>query len=250
MAEGLPFREGGKVYRLRMRGKPSGCARRAMWGGRHGLTLLAALLVSMVPTALAAQDDLRPGAPGRASTELTIQVESWLAAGIEASGAHDKILALGDRGERALVSVFEREAAPRYVRLRALSELGSFGTEASAVYLLSLVHRARTPDGSLGDLHPSRSSLALRRALEGLVETARLLSERQPLDDVSWCLSHPDAHVRRVASDVLATLDDSASQQALQKHLPSERSRMVRGSVTRALTMRAAAAGSRGKRAQ
>lgn len=194
-------------------------------------------LFCTAPTALHAQVD-----------ELTIQVESWLAAGIESTGAHAKILALGDRGERALVNVFEREAAPRYVRLRALSELGSFGTEASARYLLSLVNRARTPDASLGDLHPARSALALRRALDGLVETARLLRDRQPLDDVSWCLSHPDAHVRRMASEVLATLDDSASQQALQKHLPNERSRMVRGSVTRALAVRASA-GSRGKRA-
>jgi hypothetical protein len=203
--------------------------------GRRGVVSFAALVFFLTTSTVHAEAD-----------ELTIQVESWLSAGIESSGAHDKIVALGDRGERALQGVFEREAAPRYVRLRALSELGSFGTEASALYLLGLVHRARTPDASLGDLHPARSALALRRALEGLVETARLLSAGQPLDDVSWCLSHPDAHVRRVASDVLATLDDDASQQALQKHLPSERSRMVRGSVTRALAVRAA--GARGKR--
>jgi hypothetical protein len=226
--------------------------------GKHkpGLLLLGALVVAVVcATSMVRAHAQEPpssapprerAAPASASplsahdVELTIQVESWLTAGIETSGAHDKILALGDRGERALVGVFEREAAPRYVRLRALSELGSFGTEASALYLLWLVHRARTPDTWLGDLHPSRSPLALRRALEGLVETAHLLGAHQPLDDVSWCLSHPDAHVRRVASNVLATLDDSASRDALQKHLASERSRMVRSSVTRALAVRAA----------
>jgi len=211
----------------------------------RGVALLGALLVGFVCVASSeahAQADLGTGAsmPRASSAELAIQVESWLSAGIEGSAAHGKIVALGDAGESALQSVFEREAAPRYVRLRALSELGSFGTEASALYLAALVHRAQKPDAALGDLHPGRSALALRRALEGLVETGRLLGRQLPVDDVVWCLGHPDAHVRRVASDVLATLDGSAAQQALQKHLPTERSRMVRGSVTRALSVRAA----------
>jgi hypothetical protein len=223
----------------------------------RGLALLGALLVGFVcgvstlrsraeepraSTGAHAQAGLGAGAsmPRASSTELAIQVESWLSAGVEGSAAHEKIAALGDAGELALQSVFEREAAPRYVRLRALSELGSFGTEASALYLAALVHRAQKPDASLGDLHPGRSALALRRALEGLIETGRSLGPQLPVDDVAWCLQHPDAHVRRVASDVLATLDGSAAQHALQKHLPTERSRMVRGSVTRALSVRAA----------
>jgi len=171
---------------------------------------------------------------------LSARVEELLSAGVEASGAHAAILALGEAGAQALIAVFERSEAARFVRLRALSELQRFESETSARYFEGLVRKAAVDDGRLGELHPARSPLVLRRALEGLVPTARSLSPPPPLALLAPCLEHPDAHVRRLASTLLATLDDRAVEPALTKQLSHERSRMVRASLERGLTGRSA----------
>jgi hypothetical protein len=182
------------------------------------------------------------GAHEQAAVELALanSVESWLGAGYEASGVEQKIAALGDSGERALRAVFERETAQRYVRLRALSALQTFETESTALYFAALVLAARVPDRSLGELHPARSAAVLRRALEGLRGTAPLLGARLDRDALTACLLHADAHVRKVATEVLATLEGSDVDRTLDRQLATERSRMVRGSVSRALTSRSA----------
>lgn len=171
---------------------------------------------------------------------MTERVEALLAAGIEPSEARHTIMALGPAGELALVEVFEREGAARYVRLRALSMLQSFESEATARYFAALVEAARAPSERLGALHPARSPLVLRRALEGLVPTGRLLTPPLDVGAVSHCLQHADPHVRRAAAQLLATFDDGRSQQALTMQLSRERSRMVRGTLEHALTSRSA----------
>lgn len=205
---------------------------------------------------------LRAGAD---DATLAKRVEALLSAGVEPSAADATIVALGEPGELALRSVFEREGAPRFVRLRALGVLASFETESTAHYFQALVQAAAAPTERLGALHPARSPLVLRRALEGLLPTARLLlaasparpSERSALDvdAVMRCLSHEDPHVRRVAAQLLASLpsegksldahDPTREQridQALGSQLMRERSRMVRSSVEHAITSRSARA--------
>lgn len=174
-----------------------------------------------------------------AQSSLSLRLEQLLAAGIEANGAHAAIVAYGDAGERALIEVFERETAPVYVRLRALGVLQSFATELSARYFLSLVEAAAQPNARLGELHPARSALVLRRALEGLLPTAKLLTPAPELAPITLCLTNDDAHVRRAASELLATLDDARVEPVLTKQLDQERSRMVRASLNAALAIRA-----------
>src|SRR4051794_11970548 len=72
-------------------------------------------------------------------SQLAAYVEELLTAGIEPGAAHESIAALGDAGERALREVFEDDTAPRHARLRALTMLASFETEATARYFEGLV---------------------------------------------------------------------------------------------------------------
>ena len=136
--------------------------------------------------------------------------------------------------------VFERDDAARYVRLRALSVLQSFRTERAARYFEDLVRAAANPESRLGALHPARSPLVLRRALEGLLETSSVLRPALALAPVSACLTHADPHVRRLAAQVLATLDDAEVDKMLNARLSRERSAMVRGSLQQGLTSRSA----------
>ena len=172
---------------------------------------------------------------------LADHLEQLFAAGIEASSAHGVALSLGSAGERALIELFERTSAARYVRLRALIALLDFESSASARYFERLVAAAHAPkDGWLGELHPARSSLVLRRALEGLRQNAHLLEKPPALDPIARSAAHADAHVRRAASGVLAVLGDRRATAVLSARLESERSRMVRASLERALTSRSA----------
>ena len=181
--------------------------------------------------------------PARASDPALLdRVQTLLSQGVEPGNAQATIVALGDDGERALEGVFERESAPRYVRLRALNVLATLASPASVHYLDALVRAAQAPDERLGELHPARSPLVLRRALEGLANA------RLDLTSVVACLAHMDPQVRRAAANLLASYQPAtqdptsdariaAALSALQTH---ESSRMVRVSVERALSARAA----------
>ena len=211
----------------------------------RGMTRLgAAWVVALACTtagSVHAQVAQRQTPPMQAGDEVTRRVEAALSAGIEPAGATESIVALGAEGERALIAVFERGEAPRYVRLRALGTLGAFETESAARYLESLVRRSAREEPSLGDLHPARSPLVLRRALDGLRTSAKRTKVKLDLPPITACLAHEDAHVRKSAAELLATLGDGAEiDRALQKRLASEPSKMVRGSLSRALTDRSA----------
>jgi hypothetical protein len=206
-------------------------ARRGRLGCALGSVVLAAVLLVGAPVESAEAQEWA----------LIRRVEATLEAGVETNQAEDAILALGEQGERAVRAVFERDGAPVYVRLRALSLLSRFETEESARYLERLIMAAQQPDESLGALHPARSSLVLRRALEGLLPVAELLDPQPKLDALSFCLAHRDAHVRKAAADLLAKLESREVDLVLAKQLTNERSAMVRGRVQHALTSRSAA---------
>ena len=190
---------------------------------------LGTLLLALAQPVAAAADD------------LVQQIEALLTAGIEPNEQHASIAALGPAAEQALLQVFEREQAPRYVRLRALSALPSFHTASAARYLERLVRAApQRDDPWLGALHPARSPLVLRRALEGLIDTASTLQPALAAEPVSACLAHADAHVRERAARLLETLDGRGVDQALTQHLARERSLMVRGRLQQSITSRSA----------
>jgi hypothetical protein len=186
---------------------------------------------------------LAPG--GARGDDVVARVEQLLAAGVEASDAYSTILALADEGERALIALFEREQSSRYVRLRALGALTLFESERSTRYLERLVRAAFAAESWLGELHPARSPLVLRRALDGLRTNPRLAAAPIALEPVALCLGHADAHVRRAASELLAELAspvaDPRVERVLYQQLAGERSRMVRASLARAITSRSVA---------
>jgi len=201
--------------------------------GRLGAALLTSLAL-LGPARVHGQGDARDDALAR-------QVESTLSAGVEPREASHAIVALGEPGERALVRVFERDEAARYVRLRALALLGAFRTESAARYLEGLVKASQHEDDTLGALHPARSPLVLRRALDGLSASAAQLGARLDTKAVTSCLAHPDAHVRKSAADLLAKLDGRPEvDRALVQRLEREPSKMVRGTLGRAITDRSA----------
>lgn len=210
-------------------------------GGTRSFCFVPTALLAL--TALLAVSTKATPAAARAE-ELSARVEARLSLGFEAHDLEASILALGEEGERALIAVFERPQAARYVRLRALSALQAFVTPTSARYFAELVRSAATlPSPQLDELHPARSPLVLRRALTGLLNTAHLLSPRLSVADIAPCLAHASPHVRNVASRVLDALDDGGDgsvERVLMKQLARERSRMVRQSLELALTSRSA----------
>lgn len=176
----------------------------------------------------------------QADDALLSRVEATLTAGVEASSAHDAILVLGAAGRTALQQVFAKSAAPSHTRLRALSLLAELGDASTAQLFAQLVRDASMPPSQADPLHPARSPLVLRRALEGLLRLAPV--HAPPLDtaELAQALSHHDAHVRKAAADLLAALSDEDAERVLVQRLEGERSTMVRERLQRALTSRLA----------
>lgn len=202
--------------------------------GRAGvrLALLAGLLAHALTVAAARAEPV--------DAAVVQKVEALLAAGAEPSEQRSVIVAMGAPGEQALMRVFERDEAPRYVRLRALSVLQSFRTESAARYFEALVRASAQDEPRLGALHPARSPMVLRRALQGLLETAQALQPPLAPEPVSACLAHGDPHVRKLAARLLATLDGAEVDRMLNARLARERSLMVRGTLQQQLASRSA----------
>jgi len=179
----------------------------------------------------------------KAEEDLAVRIERWLASGVEPGSAHAQITALGDDAELALIDLFQRKDATRLVRLRALTELASFDDPIAAAYLHELVRAAREPTAWLGELHPARSSLVLRRALSGLTLSGHWLHPNLDMMAVSACLDHSDPHVRRAAANSLSRAGASAiADRALIARRATDRSRMVRASAEDALQTRTTSA--------
>lgn len=165
------------------------------------------------------------------------QVEALLALGVETSTPVSAYAALGEPGTRALIAIFEREAAPRHIRLRALSALSALDDEIAAKYLVSLLEaRDEKRMQALGSLHPKRSTSVLRRTLRGLERS----HARVAATDVMPYLTHRDASVRLAAVRLLARKSDSAVTSALQTQRDRERSRQVLEALGVALKDRSA----------
>jgi hypothetical protein len=176
----------------------------------------------------------------RAEDTLT-RVEALLSAGIEPSGAHDAIVALGAEGERALWTLYGDANTTRVVRLRALSELARFASVQTAQGFAGLIRAARGQP-SLDPLHPARSPVVLRRALDGLAAIAAQVAPGIDASELGFALNHQDAHVRRAATELLALLDAGDVDAAISQRLVRDPSRMVRATAQRAQRARASRA--------
>jgi HEAT repeat protein len=206
------------LERVKMRGFACGCV--IVW-------LTCAAVRAQVPEA---------ASPDAAQAELVSQVERWLSAGVEASVAPAHFVALGEPGTLALIAIFERDDAPRYVRLRALSMLGAMQDVRARAYLRALIRDQAAPDAQLHALHPARSSTALRRALSALAQHDGEL----PADEVAPCLAHRDPAVRQAAVRVLAGLNSPDAARALRARAEKEPSLPVKRAIQKALTDRSA----------
>jgi hypothetical protein len=155
------------------------------------------------------------------------QVDVLLGLGIESSTPARAYAALGEPGTRALISAFERESAPRYIRLRALSALSALAAqddELATRYLLTLLSaQDKERKTHLGSLAPARSGLVMRRTLRGLERHHRRVSAA----DVVPYLSHPDAGVRAAAVRLLARKEEPGVADMLRARGREERSREV-----------------------
>jgi hypothetical protein len=166
--------------------------------------------------------------------DVLTRVESWLRAGIEPAGVHEQLHALGGAGEEALWTLYADSAKSRIVRLRALGELAGFTTLRTAEGLSAIVRAAPTARDPL-----ARSPLALRRALDGLSAIGETLPLTIEASELSFVANHPDAHVRKAAAKLLATVEHGDVQGTLSTLAARDPSRMVRASAQRAQSTRA-----------
>jgi hypothetical protein len=165
------------------------------------------------------------------------RVEALLGAGIETSTPVSAYAALGESGTRALIAIFERETAPRHVRLRALSALAGLENDTATDYLATLLEaRDERQLSRLGSLHPKRSASVLRRTLRGLERRHK----RVATTDVMPYLTHRDAAVRLAAVRLLARKPENAVTLALNAQRDRERVGQVQKALALALKGRSA----------
>ena len=191
---------------------------------RHNVVLAAAAMLWLA-------------APARAD-ELEDRVIALLEAGADTPVPKARYLALGEEAETALIACYQNTALPRYVRLRALSVLGAFPGERSRNFFLSLLesYRKQRGRGANDLLHPSRSSLVVRRALRALIAQHAQVS----FEHARACIGHADAKVRRTAVLLIANSPEARVRQLLLDQKTRDPSALVRRSIDRALRDRSA----------
>lgn len=222
---------------LRLAAERQSATDRAPRGDTHvkaglGLGWLVAICLFSAP--VRAEAPPRVSASEAQQREIDAQVWTWLAAGVESHVPMTRFAELGEPGTKALIAIFEREDAPRYVRLRALSALAAVGSPSARAYLEALVRSAQTKSARLGALHPSRSPTVLRRALHGLSDG------EVSFDAIEPCLKHKDPAVRAAAVRALSRGQTPKVKRALEAQLAVERSQAVKRALLEALTDRSA----------
>lgn len=197
-------------------------------------------LASMVgaPTAAPAQDREAALPRGSSASERKAEVAHLLGAGIDTPLPPARYLRLGQGTVAALIACYRDPSLPRPVRLRALSVLARFPPEAARSFFVDLLHSYRKGRSvtSADELHPSRSSIVVRRALKALAEaeTAGRV-EPAPTEAVRPCLAHADPKVRRAAVRLLGHTKTREAHVLLQKHRKRDRSPLVQRAMEDAL---------------
>lgn len=157
------------------------------------------------------------------------EVRAMLGAGVEQAPFLARLEAPGESLSQTLIDLFSATEEAHYVRLRALSVLGRRSDAVAARFLLKLLHESGSgrPNGP-DALHPSRSSLVLRRAIDGLAP--RKLADAEA--DLTLCLRHHDAGVRGAAVIALLGYGRPSTERSLTLHLAHETSARVRLLIT------------------
>ncbi len=152
-----------------------------------------------------------------------------LASGVEQSVTPQMLAKLGPALPDALLAIFERPSEARYVRLRALGLLAHYQQTRVMQLFARLLHDGleAAPVDVADPLHPSRSTLVVRRAIAGLsTETAARHVARIELD-LTRALQHRDAQVRRAAVLALQRFDRKTAREALALQRTRETSPLV-----------------------
>jgi hypothetical protein len=156
---------------------------------------------------------------------LDAQVAVLLEAGVESAVPRDALLALGPEVPAALMRIWHGTEHKRHVRLRALSALSGIDEPAVRRFFATLLRGyAKTARPDPDPLHPSRSSLALRRVIEAT--TTLKLTGLEP--ELSFALGHRDSAVRRAAVLGLIRLDTRKARAALDRHAQLETASAVK----------------------
>lgn len=157
------------------------------------------------------------------------QVRQWLSFGVEGSPALTRLGGSDESLSQTLMAIYADKREARYVRLRALAALGRREDRAAAQFLLRLVHLSTLTDKADADaLHPARSSLVLRRAIDGLAPRKLPAAEA----DLTLCLRHPNPGVRASAVLALRAYGKASIEQNLTIHLAQETSARIRLLIT------------------
>lgn len=158
------------------------------------------------------------------ANDVESRARELLSLGVEESVSVQSLAALGPELTPALLTIFARTSEARHVRLRALSMLSHFDDARITALLVRLVHEGVAQGPSTSDpLHPSRSSLVLRKAIEGI--TLRKVPALS--GDLSRALEHGDAQVRRAAVLALREIANEKVERTLSLQLTRETSPLV-----------------------
>ncbi len=159
---------------------------------------------------------------------LDAQVSALLEAGVESAVPRDALLALGPEVPAALMRIWHSTEHKRHVRLRALGALSRIDEPPVRRFVATLLRAsAKTARLDPDPLHPSRSSLALRRVIEAA--TMLKLAGLEP--ELSFALGHRDSAVRRAAVLGLIRLDTRKAREALDRHAHLESASTVKAAL-------------------
>lgn len=158
-------------------------------------------------------------------SDVEQNARSLLAAGVEETVSPTALAQLGPELPGALLAIFSRPSEARYVRLRALSMLAHVDQARVTELFVRLLREgmAPMPASNTDALHPARSSLVLRKAIEGLAGR----SVPDLTVELVHALDHRDPWVRRAAVLMLAQKPNVLAAKALETQLGRETSVLV-----------------------
>ncbi|MBK8171801.1 MAG: HEAT repeat domain-containing protein [Sandaracinaceae bacterium] len=141
-----------------------------------------------------------------------------LLSGFEGGASHETWAALGAETLPVLIDVYNTTSEPPFVRIRAVSAVANFPSEATRTFLRTVA----TQQG--------QSELLIREAVSSM---ARAFGESAEQDLLPF-LTHASTTVRVGAVRAIATLHTENATRALQARLSLERDAQVRDALTRA----------------
>ena len=184
-------------------------------------TLWPILGILLVCAGLARADDVR--------ADDVAALRERLRGGVESSA----VASANERDAGALIVIFEDGAEERHVRLRALSWLAQLHDARTQAFFARLLGRASEAQAPTDALDPRRSSLVLRRAVDGLLAVA---PNDRSVELVAPFLAHRDARIREAVARGLVRVGSEKARQLARARLNQEVSKAVRAQLSLLLT--------------